>query len=273
MLYEDGRMLGLAHSMHDHISRFGKGRFSHYGPNLYFSASDNSDPNQNGRTYAYCEQFWSCEMPLGGDDDLAPALQVAIRGPSRCGMMQPCTPRNPRLSDALQAYETCGFDTAAIRQWCIPELDAEMLVDATLRQRPKRILEVGTYVGVSTLLLALATDADFTIVTIDPNLPLGTEMGSMESGSWRPGRHRAHPDDVARAAARQLGVDLNASTSSRAGLRSGTLSRRADRIRRRKLPWSDRRPAPHSAPSISSSSTAFITPRLWKRTFCWPQQP
>jgi SAM-dependent methyltransferase len=57
MLYEDGRMLGLAHSMHDHISRFGKGRFSHYGPNLYFSASDNSDPNQNGRTYAYCEQF------------------------------------------------------------------------------------------------------------------------------------------------------------------------------------------------------------------------
>jgi hypothetical protein len=57
MLYEDGRMLGLAHAMHDHIVRFGKGRFSHYGPNLYFSASDNSDPNQNGRTYAYCEKF------------------------------------------------------------------------------------------------------------------------------------------------------------------------------------------------------------------------
>jgi hypothetical protein len=57
MLYEDGRMLGLAHAMHDHIVRFGKGRFSHYGPNLYFSTSDNSDPNQNGRTYAYCERF------------------------------------------------------------------------------------------------------------------------------------------------------------------------------------------------------------------------
>ena len=49
-----------------------------------------------------------------------------------------------------------GFDTAAIRQWCIPELDAEMLVEATRAQRPKRILEVGTYVGVSTLLMALA---------------------------------------------------------------------------------------------------------------------
>jgi hypothetical protein len=33
MLYEDGRMLGLAHAMHDHIVRFGKGRFSHYGAN------------------------------------------------------------------------------------------------------------------------------------------------------------------------------------------------------------------------------------------------
>jgi 2-polyprenyl-3-methyl-5-hydroxy-6-metoxy-1,4-benzoquinol methylase len=57
MLYENGQMLGLAHSMHDHIARFGKGRFSHYGPNLYFSASDNTDPNTNGRTYAYCEDF------------------------------------------------------------------------------------------------------------------------------------------------------------------------------------------------------------------------
>lgn len=57
MVYEDGRMLGLGHSLHDHISRFGSGRFSHYGANLYFSASDNSDPNQNGRTYSYCAQF------------------------------------------------------------------------------------------------------------------------------------------------------------------------------------------------------------------------
>src|SRR5215217_1254539 len=57
MVWEDNRMLGLAHSLHDHISRFGGGRFSHYGPNLYFSASDNTDPNNNGRTYTYCEEF------------------------------------------------------------------------------------------------------------------------------------------------------------------------------------------------------------------------
>jgi 16S rRNA G966 N2-methylase RsmD len=57
MLYEDGRMLGLAHSLHAHIGRFGKGRFSHYGANLYLSTSDNTDPNTNGRIYACCERF------------------------------------------------------------------------------------------------------------------------------------------------------------------------------------------------------------------------
>jgi hypothetical protein len=57
MVYENGVMLGLAHSMHDHIVRYGKGRFSHWGPNLYFSTSDCSNPNTNGRSYAYCENF------------------------------------------------------------------------------------------------------------------------------------------------------------------------------------------------------------------------
>jgi 2-polyprenyl-3-methyl-5-hydroxy-6-metoxy-1,4-benzoquinol methylase len=57
MLYEDGVMLGLAHSMHDHISRYANGRFCHWSDKLYFSASDGSDPNINGRDYAYCERF------------------------------------------------------------------------------------------------------------------------------------------------------------------------------------------------------------------------
>jgi predicted O-methyltransferase YrrM len=125
-------------------------------------------------------------------------------------MKQPSSASSSHLPDAfrraLEAYEICGFDTAAIRQWCIPELDAEMLVEATLQQRPKRILEVGTYVGVSTLLMALATDADTTIVTVDPNLPLATEMGSMHSDLGRlDSAARTH--DVARAAARQLGFE------------------------------------------------------------------
>jgi hypothetical protein len=57
MLYENGVMLGLAHNIKDHVSRYGKGRFCHWGSDLYFSSSDGSNPNTNGRTYAYCESF------------------------------------------------------------------------------------------------------------------------------------------------------------------------------------------------------------------------
>jgi 16S rRNA G966 N2-methylase RsmD len=57
MLYEDGAMLGLAHSVHDQIRSYGNARFSHWGRDLFFSASDGSDPNTNGRAYTYCERF------------------------------------------------------------------------------------------------------------------------------------------------------------------------------------------------------------------------
>jgi SAM-dependent methyltransferase len=57
MLYEDGRPLGLGHSLHAHIVKYGGGRFSHWGDNLYFSAADNSDPNGNGRLYTICTNY------------------------------------------------------------------------------------------------------------------------------------------------------------------------------------------------------------------------
>jgi hypothetical protein len=51
LVCEDGAPLGPAHSTHDDIRATGKGQFSHWGEHLYFSASDNSDPNANGRIY------------------------------------------------------------------------------------------------------------------------------------------------------------------------------------------------------------------------------
>lgn len=57
MLYEDGQLLGLAHSLHDHIARYGNGRFSHWAGTVLFSSSDGSDPTTNGRVYSYCERF------------------------------------------------------------------------------------------------------------------------------------------------------------------------------------------------------------------------
>jgi hypothetical protein len=52
LVYEDNKPLGLPHSMHEEIRRFGKGRFSHWkGTGFIISTSDNSDPNTNGRKY------------------------------------------------------------------------------------------------------------------------------------------------------------------------------------------------------------------------------
>jgi len=57
MLYEDGVPLGFWHALHDHIRVAGGGRFSHWGGRMLFSTTDNSDPNSNGRTYAYCTDY------------------------------------------------------------------------------------------------------------------------------------------------------------------------------------------------------------------------
>ncbi len=52
-LFENGNLLGPSHALHDDIRSKGKGRFSHWKTSLYFSASDNSDPRTNGRSYTW----------------------------------------------------------------------------------------------------------------------------------------------------------------------------------------------------------------------------
>jgi hypothetical protein len=44
----NGQPLAAAHSPHDEIRRLGAGRYSHWGDKLYFSLSDNADPNVAG---------------------------------------------------------------------------------------------------------------------------------------------------------------------------------------------------------------------------------
>jgi hypothetical protein len=55
-VFEDGKELGPGDSMHADIRATGKGAYSHWdtktsGFAVYFSTSDNSDPNTNGRAY------------------------------------------------------------------------------------------------------------------------------------------------------------------------------------------------------------------------------
>ena len=53
VLCEDQKRLGPSRSMHDDIRTMGRGRYSHWGPDVIFSTSDNSDPNTNGHRYSY----------------------------------------------------------------------------------------------------------------------------------------------------------------------------------------------------------------------------
>ncbi len=71
VLHEDGLPLGPAHCSHDDIRTLGKGRYSHWGPALYFSSSDNTDPNENGRTY-------SIQPPEGWTGSLLPPRPVDL---------------------------------------------------------------------------------------------------------------------------------------------------------------------------------------------------
>jgi hypothetical protein len=50
-LYENGQLLGAAHSLHSEIRERGQGRYSHWNGRLWFSTSDSSDPRANGRAY------------------------------------------------------------------------------------------------------------------------------------------------------------------------------------------------------------------------------
>lgn len=50
-LFEDDRPLGQAHAPHAAVRESGRGRYSHWGDNLWFSTSDGSDPRANGRVY------------------------------------------------------------------------------------------------------------------------------------------------------------------------------------------------------------------------------
>jgi hypothetical protein len=52
ILYEDGREIGPSNQVHADIRALGNGRHSHWGPYLYFSTSDNSNPLTNGRQYS-----------------------------------------------------------------------------------------------------------------------------------------------------------------------------------------------------------------------------
>lgn len=80
----------------------------------------------------------------------------------------------------LEAYEALGYPHDVVGSWAISDNDVADFVEIVAEQKPRNILEVGTFVGVSTLLMALAAPAA-RIFTVDPDFPLEVEMGALNS--------------------------------------------------------------------------------------------
>lgn len=104
----------------------------------------------------------------------------------------------------MSAYKALGYPAHVVGSWAISENDIEDFVLQAASANPKNIIEVGTFVGVSTMLLALACP-EAHIFTVDPDLPLSVEMSSAGSG-FAGVDHRATTHDIARRVAAKLGV-------------------------------------------------------------------
>ncbi|MEO1135532.1 MAG: class I SAM-dependent methyltransferase [Pseudomonadota bacterium] len=111
---------------------------------------------------------------------------------------------NDLKQSVFAAYEGQGFSQELVGEWAISENDVADFLEAAGTAAPKRVLEVGTYVGVSTMMLALhCPNAE--IFTVDPDFPLAKEMLAVGSKS-EIGTGAATHHSIARAAAESLGV-------------------------------------------------------------------
>lgn len=80
-LLEDGVAIGPPHAIHHDIVAIGKGRYSHWGQGFWFSSSDNSNPNTNGRAYriAWDKSVRAVKDPIDRCDPIKDMLGEILR--------------------------------------------------------------------------------------------------------------------------------------------------------------------------------------------------
>ena len=102
-------------------------------------------------------------------------------------------------------YSALGFPPDLVAHWSLPRPDAARLIAELTTARPANILEVGTFVGFSTLLMATYAPPDATIHSVDPNFPLNVELDAMNTRT-ADADVSLRPQEVARRAAERLGL-------------------------------------------------------------------
>ncbi len=128
-LFEDGCELGPAHSAIADIQQTGGGRFSHWGDTLHFSSRDGSNPATNGREYRV---LWD-DFRVRRDELPVSSLPLGVILNLQRGIMS-------YRYKGIDCFK-CPFDLALYQQllW---------------RERPRTIIEIGTWKGGSALWLA-----------------------------------------------------------------------------------------------------------------------
>ena len=72
----------------------------------------------------------------------------------------------------FEYYLKQGFPEKLLRFVCINPYEAYQICNIIKRTNPHTILEVGTFIGLSTGVLALASSLESILVCVDPNLPV-----------------------------------------------------------------------------------------------------
>lgn len=160
-LYEDGLLLGPAHAVHQEIQKSGDGAYSFWGDFLYFSTSDGSDPNQNGRTYT--------------------AGVLATRG--RAAGISGWLPPSRLLRCAVVGLGNRGTALAQLAQG-LPGVEIAWVVD----ELPERLEEVPALFGRGAKPAARLSEAladprlDIVFVTLPDNLHRDVAVEAFDAG-------------------------------------------------------------------------------------------
>ncbi|MFZ2087868.1 MAG: class I SAM-dependent methyltransferase, partial [Desulfobaccales bacterium] len=106
----------------------------------------------------------------------------------------------------IDVFTELDYPQNFIGQWILPQSDGKAIVSLIQECQPRNILEVGTFVGMTTLLMALITSPETHTHTIDPNFPLRLEMESMRSKLYDSDAE-IRAQELALKAARRLGIE------------------------------------------------------------------
>lgn len=79
---------------------------------------------------------------------------------------------------AFDYLMSLGIPEPVLRMTCIPSEDADQLINLLQERAPRKILEIGTFVGLSTSVLLQASASSTQLVCVDPDLPVTVQSGA-----------------------------------------------------------------------------------------------